>query len=71
MPRRKRKTTIQRWLERWAYWYKSWSDPAFARRSEGGRKAAATRKANREDLRVAEDITRNEVARVFRGDPTP
>ena len=71
MSRRKRKTTLQRWLERWAYWYRLWTDPTFARRSEGGRKAAATRKQNAEDMRVAENIARNENARIFHGDPTP
>ena len=47
MPRRRRKTTLSRWLERWVYWYRLWTDPAFARRSEGGRKAAATQKTRR------------------------
>ena len=40
-------------------------------RSAGARKAAVTRKRNAEDTRIAEDIARNETARIFKSDPTP
>ena len=52
MPRGKRRTTIQRWLDRTAWYYKYVTDREFARRSDGAKKAARTRKARTEGKTV-------------------
>ena len=47
MPRGKRKTTVQRFLDRALWQWRYWTDLHFAARSDGARKAAVTRKARR------------------------
>mgnify|MGYP001612896368 CR=1 FL=1 len=68
---RHRKTKWQRAFDRWLRRLYLMLDARARRRSEGGRKAAVTRRRNAEDTRIAENLERRERARVFGSDPTP
>lgn len=72
--RPRRGTTRRRrpkWLTNWARVVRLALDPKARRRSNGARKAWVARKRNAEDKRIAENIDRNESARLFKSDPTP
>ena len=47
MPRGKRRSTLAKWLDRAAKWWRYFSDIHYARRSDGARRAAQTRRARR------------------------